>query len=206
MDIGTHPFFRLPSSAPGASVRGIIRTPWPMNRRRSLGQARALWKISRVLKKPVVDSGDLERLMQNLELLVDYATHCAKENLDALQTRYVAEKLGFAFLLMDGIYAASEVLGANARRSEWWQQAIDTLPVYTNAPDLASLPFAAQQKASLALFLVRALGYYRCGSRPPPQLLVALKQILLCTSAVPQFRKGLWARFMADDIEWQQSQ
>ena len=206
MDIGTHPFFRLPSSAPGASVRGIIRTPWPMNRRRSLGQARALWKISRVLKKPVVDSGDLERLMQNLELLVDYATHCAKENLDALQTRYVAEKLGFAFLVMDGIYAASEVLGAKARRSEWWQQVVDTLPVYTNAPQLVSRHVQIKQKVGLCRFLVRALDYYRCGTRPPSHFVVALKQILLCTSAVQQFRRDPWIDYMDDDTEWQQLQ
>ena len=154
----------------------------------------------------MVDSGDLEHLMQNLEHLVDYATHCAKENLDALQTRFAAEKLGFALLLIDGIYAASEVLGANAKRSEWWQPVVDRLPVYANAPDRVILPTAVQQKVGLCRLMWQALDYYRCGTRPPSHLVVALKQILLCTSAVPQFRKGLWARFMADDIEWQQSQ
>ena len=99
-----------------------------------------MWRISRILKKPVVDSGDLRRLMQDLETLVDYAEHCAIENLDGLPPRYVAEKLGFAFLMMDGIYVATEVLGAKARRSEWWQQVVDTLPVYTNAPDRVTLP------------------------------------------------------------------
>ena len=183
-----------------------MRTSSSKTRRRSRGQAGALWKISRILKKPVVDSGDLERLMQNLELLVDYAAHTVKANLDGLPPRYVAEKLGFAFLVMDGIYAASEVLGAKARRSEWWQQVVDTLPVYTNAPQLVSLHVQIKQKVGLCRFLVRALDYYRCGTRPPSDFVVALKQILLCTSAVQQFRRDPWIDYMDDDTEWQQSQ
>ena len=175
-------------------------------RRRSLGQTRALWNVSRILKKPVVDSADLDRLMQCLEHLVEYATHCTKENLDALQTRFAAEKLGFALLLMDGIYAASEVLGEKARRSEWWQRVVDRLPVYSSAPDLVTRAYASKQKVGLSLFLARALGFYRCGTRPPAQLLVALKQVLLCTSAVPQFTRGPWANYIEDDTEWQQSQ
>ena len=175
-------------------------------RRRSLGQTRAMWRLSRILKKPVVDSDDLRRLMQDLETLVDYAEHCAIENLDGLPPRYVAEKLGFAFLLMDGIYAASEVLGANAKRSEWWQPVVDRLPVYANAPDRVILPTAVQQKVGLCRLMWQALDYYRCGTRPPSHLVVALKQILLCTSAVPQFSRGPWADYMDDDTEWQQSQ
>lgn len=143
--------------------------------------------------------------MQNLEQLVEYAAFRTKQNIDGLKPKHIVEKLGFELLAMDGLHSASEVLGANAKRSEWWQRVVDTLPVYTGPTESAASRATAQQNILLTRFLQHALAFYRCGSRPPASLLVPLKQFLLCTPAVPPFRRKPWVDFVADDTEWQQS-
>ncbi|CDJ35518.1 LOW QUALITY PROTEIN: uncharacterized protein EMH_0075120 [Eimeria mitis] len=137
---------------PGTSERTAAAPPWPEGgtsgspppgeespcthvfsgcRRRTVCESNATLGIKELLKKPMLDSVDLDRLMEHLEVLVENAILRVPDNLDGLKPKYVVEKLAFAVLLTDAIYAASEVLGPAARRSEWWQQVIDTLPVYT---------------------------------------------------------------------------
>ncbi|CDI73963.1 hypothetical protein, conserved [Eimeria praecox] len=162
--------------------------------------------IKEILKKNLLNSYDLELLMENLEMLVNHALHRKKESIDTMRPKYIVEKLGFALLVTDAIYAASEVLGSQARRSEWWQDVIDTLPVYTGPSESAASRTSARQNVLLAQLLHSALEIYRCGSRPSAEVLVPLKQIILCTPAVPALRRGPWTQFTTDDIEWQQSQ
>ncbi|CDI82827.1 hypothetical protein EAH_00067690 [Eimeria acervulina] len=129
-----------------------------------------------------------------------------QESIDTFKPKEVAEKLGFELLMLDAMFAASEVIGAKARRADWWQNVIDKLPVFMGPTESALSRPAAQQNISLIRFLDHALQFYQLGLRPPASLLVPLKQVLLCTSAVPPFTKGPWAKFRNDDTDWHQSQ
>ena len=206
VDVGTHPFFRLPSVGSDASVRDIVLKAWPGARRRTLCESASLLQISKVLKKPFLDSVDLEVLMEALEKLVEFSIFRAQESIDTFKPKEVAAKLGFELLMLDAMFAASEVIGAKARRADWWQNVIDKLPVFMGPTESALSRPAAQQNISLIRFLDHALQFYQLGLRPPASLLVPLKQVLLCTSAVPPFTKGPWAKFRNDDTDWHQSQ
>ena len=206
VDIGQHPFYRIPSAEPGACVREFQNIQLPSFSRKMYCDARTLLRVNQYLKKPLLSARDLDSLMFHLERLVFHAVRRAKENIDGIQPKLIVERLAFALLVTDAMYAASEVLGTPAKRSEWWPKIIATLPVYSG-PNASDPPRAtARQNVLLAQFLHSVLEFYKSGSRPPAAALVPLKQILLCTPAVPALRRGPWVHFMADDLEWQKSQ
>ncbi|CDJ36757.1 uncharacterized protein EMH_0095400 [Eimeria mitis] len=118
VDFTTHPFYRIPGASRYASVRGIKLTFWQPLRRKRFFDGRLLLRIRELMKQPVLDSDGLERLMRNLEELVDHAVHREKEDISGLKPRLVVERLAFALLVTDALFAASEVLGPAARRSE----------------------------------------------------------------------------------------
>ncbi|CDJ32041.1 LOW QUALITY PROTEIN: uncharacterized protein EMH_0071880 [Eimeria mitis] len=71
-----------------------------------------------LLKQPMLDSEGLDCLMKNLEQLLQNALNHGKENISGLKPRLIVERLAFALLVTDALFAASEVLGPAARRSE----------------------------------------------------------------------------------------
>ncbi|CDJ29282.1 uncharacterized protein EMH_0048360 [Eimeria mitis] len=79
-----------------------------MPRQRTVCESRALLGIKELFKKPFLDSKDLEHLMTHLEQLVEYSIYRAKENIGRLSPKYIVAKLGYALLVTDAIYAASE--------------------------------------------------------------------------------------------------
>ena len=119
----THPFYRLPSVESNASVREIILERRTLPRRRTVCEARALLGIKELLKKPLLQSNDLRDLMQHLEQLVAFVVHHSVGNIDAMRPKHIVATLAPALLVMDAIFAASQVLGQQAKRSRWWQQA-----------------------------------------------------------------------------------
>ncbi|CDI86806.1 hypothetical protein, conserved [Eimeria praecox] len=121
-DVGTHPFYRLPSVKPNASVREIDLSLLPPPSRKTFFDSKALLGVRNLLKRPLLDPEDLELLMRHLEQLIKHAASRAKECLNDMEPRVIVERLAFALLQTDAIYAASEVLGPQAKRSEWWQE------------------------------------------------------------------------------------
>ncbi|CDJ52915.1 hypothetical protein EBH_0053440 [Eimeria brunetti] len=148
-NLGNHPFFRLPSVSPSASVRSFTRRYWTPRQKSTLRTA---------------------------------------------------------LLMTDAMFAAAEVLGEKAKKNEWWKDVIGALPVYRRPTVVAAAGHASQQSLMLVQLLQSALEAYKGGQRPPPLVLVPLKQILLCTHAVPGLIRGNWTRLQRDDQEWQLEQ
>ncbi|CDJ49577.1 hypothetical protein EBH_0027260 [Eimeria brunetti] len=202
-DLRSHPFFRLPSVSADASVRPLQMKKWELLRRRTLSETNALLAIKNILKKQQpLTSNDLLSLMENLELLVEHIIHLKPETVDMLSPKFITEKQSIALLLTDAMYCAAEVLGDKARKGEWWKHAVNAIPVYRHPKINAATRGAAQRNLIIGQLLQSALQFYRKGKRPPAQLLVPLKQIILCTPSLPTLRRGPWARFEADDDEW----
>ncbi|CDJ34855.1 uncharacterized protein EMH_0093270 [Eimeria mitis] len=104
------------------------------------------------------------------------------------------------------MFVAAEVLGENAKRDEWWEATLDTLPVYTRPSQSSVGRRTAEQNVLLARLLQNGLEFYKRGLRPPSGYLVPVKQIIFSTPALPALQRSPWAHFRADDEEWQQQQ
>ncbi|CDJ49475.1 hypothetical protein, conserved [Eimeria brunetti] len=206
-NLAEHPFFRLPSVSPSASVRSYTKKAWTSKQKSALSGLNAVLAIRGVLKKQEpLTSEDLLKLLEKLEHLVEYSVRQGQEVVDHIRPAYAVKKLGTALLTTDAMLAAAEVLGDNAKKNEWWQDVIAALPVYRRPTVAAAGRHASQQSLMLVQLLQTALDMYKGGQRPPPLFLVPLKQILLCTEAVRELRKTSWTRFQPDDEEWQLEQ
>ncbi|CDI87832.1 hypothetical protein EPH_0063170 [Eimeria praecox] len=100
----------------------FLRRGGPSFLRKMFSDSRAVLGVRKLLKMPFLDEPDLELLMDYLELLVNHALHRTKEDVSGWQPKIAVERLAFALLGIDAIYAASEVLGPHARRSDWWEE------------------------------------------------------------------------------------
>ncbi|CDJ52140.1 hypothetical protein EBH_0002970 [Eimeria brunetti] len=206
LDFESHPYYRIPSIAPDAVIREFeFRNKIPQ-RRRTRCETRAMLEIKELLKRDVVDTFDLDRIMGHLEKLVIHTIQHGKDDIATMSPKYYVEKLAFALMTIDTIYAASELLGEKAKRSDWWQDVVNALPDYTGPSAIAASRITARQNVVLSRLLHSALEFYRCGRRPPAAALVPLKQAILCTPALPAFRRVPWMNYMGDDYQWQQSQ
>ncbi|CDJ49260.1 hypothetical protein EBH_0058910 [Eimeria brunetti] len=206
-NLGEHPFFRLPSVSPFALVRSFTRKNGTWRQRQTLAEMNAIIAIKDVLKKqqPLM-SRDLRWLLENLEHLVEFSLRQEQVVVDNIRPANAVKKLGSALLMTDAMFAAAEVLGAYAKKHEWWQDVMATLPIYRRPTVVSAAKHSSQQSLMLLQLLQSTLDIYRGGQRPLPLLLVPLKQILLCTDAVPKLRKGNWTRFQRDDADWQRAQ
>ncbi|CDJ52916.1 hypothetical protein EBH_0053450 [Eimeria brunetti] len=208
-DLRDHPFFRLPSVSPSASVRSFTRKVWTSKQtstrmQLTLSALHALLAIKDVLKKQQpLTSEDLLKLLENLEQLVAYSVYQGQEVVDHIRPAHAVTKLGAALLMTDAMFAAAEVLGEKAKKNEWWKDIIATLPVYRRLSVGAASRHTSQKSLVLLQLLQSALEAYKGGQRPPPLFLVPLKQILLCTHAVHGLSRGNWTRLQRDDQEWQ---
>ncbi|CDJ30094.1 LOW QUALITY PROTEIN: uncharacterized protein EMH_0055210 [Eimeria mitis] len=205
-DVNHHPFYRRPLVASDAVLSRDLQWRGWSTSRRTLSETDALIRIKDILKKPILDSGDLDRLSECLEQLVGQTLQRKKEVIDERSPDYVVERLAMAVVLTDAMFVAAEVLGEDAKRDEWWGAILDTLPVYTRPSRSSVSRRTAEQSVLLARLLQNALEFYKGGLRPPSGYLVPVKQIIFSTPAVTALQRGPWARFRDDDVEWQQQQ
>ncbi|CDI86807.1 hypothetical protein, conserved [Eimeria praecox] len=119
-DISTHPFFRLPSVAPGAFVRDFRKANWKAVNSRRFNCLRSMVIVKDCLKMPVLDWNHLDTLITHAELLVGYAVLQMKLEVEHVKPRVAVERLAFALILIDSLYAASEVWGPQAKPLGEW--------------------------------------------------------------------------------------
>lgn len=137
-----------------------------------------------------------------LEYLVSFAIFQMDCDLTGLRPRLVCSKLEIAFVVLDALFAVSEVLGAQARRNEWWDDVIRGIPSF-EVPKAKSHPNPATRKyIQLSQALNTGLDYYKRGRRPPAMLVIALKRGIIYTQLALGLQKAFWEPFQYDDQEW----
>lgn len=202
-DITTHPFVRLPCVAPGASVRGM---KWE-NIKRSPGSSRNAYHvlrcIRRILKLPIVGSAELLDLVISVERLVSHALYSMDADATNLKPKLVARKLAFAFMLLDSLYSASEVLGRKARRNEWWPAVLNAVPFFVGPFRSVPKDTAESSNINLALLLDQSIDFYRRGTRAPPEVLIRVKRLIAMTTVSHRLQQATWRSWAYDDREWQ---
>lgn len=158
--------------------------------------------MRQLLKLPFVGSEDLHQLMICLEYLVSFAIFQMDCDLTGLRPRLVCSKLEIAFIVLDALFAVSEVLGAQAKRNEWWDEVTKGIPSY-EIPKAKSLSNPATLKyIRLSQALKTGLDYYKRGRRPPAMLVIALKRGIISTQLALGVQKAFWEPLHFDDEEW----
>ena len=200
--INTHPFFRLPSVVPGAFVREFRKENIELVGSRRFNYLQSLLIVKDCLKLPQLDWYHLDTLTTHVELLVGYATLQMDADVERAKPKVAVERLAFCLIVIDSLYAASEVWGPRANRDEWWGGVVSAIPEYRGPTKRAASFRAAKENIRLAQSLHGALDIYRSGKRPSADVLVPLKQTIFCTTAVPRFHQGQWLKWCMDDAEW----
>lgn len=204
-DIKTHPFFRLPPVAPGAVVREFSHDASLHLGRKKIFPFYALQNVKNVLKLPMLQSHHLEYLMSSAEVLVAYASRFMKRNVNDVVPSLAVEFLAISLLVVDSLYAATQILGAQSKSDDWWDSVIDSVPHYEDPPPSVAKDRRARKNVELAQLLREMLQFYKKKIRPPPELLVPLKQCMFCTAAIPRLRKSKWTEWEEDDHQWRNS-
>ncbi|CDJ52141.1 hypothetical protein, conserved [Eimeria brunetti] len=204
-DINFHPFFRIPTVVPGAVARGFKKANLAAVNSKNFDCLRSLLAVKDCLKLPVLNWEELDTLITHAELLVGYALLQMKARVERVKPTVAVERLAFALILVDSLYAASQVWGPQSRRNEWWGRVIHALPVYSGPKRKPRYDRATGWRVQLAQSIHTALNVYRRGGRPPAPVLVSLKRDIFCTKKVPRFRRGRWLQWSIDDAEWQVS-
>ncbi|CDJ42975.1 hypothetical protein, conserved [Eimeria tenella] len=204
-DIKTHPFFRLPPVAPGAVVREFSHDASLNLGRKRIFPFYALQNVKNVLKLPVLQSHHLEYLMSSAEVLVAYASRDMKRNVNDVVPSLAVESLAISLLIVDSLYAATQILGARSKSDDWWDSVINSVPHYEDPPPSVAKDRRARKNVELAQLLREMLQFYKKKSRPPPELLVPLKQCMFCTAAIPRLRRSKWTEWEQDDHQWRNS-
>ncbi|CDJ28305.1 uncharacterized protein EMH_0039670 [Eimeria mitis] len=204
-DITTHPFYRLPRVVPGAFVRGFREARLDRMAARRFNSLNSMVLVKECLKMPVIDWQHLDILMTQVEFLAGFAIVQMRGDIDKKKPKVAVERLAFALILVDSLYAATEVWGPQSKRDEWWGSVVSAIPVYPGPTKVAASRPTAEQNILLAQSLQSALDTYRSGKRPTAEVLVSLKQKIFCTRQIPRFQRGQWLKWRTDDLEWRGS-
>ncbi|CDJ58365.1 hypothetical protein EMWEY_00015350, partial [Eimeria maxima] len=117
--LATHPFYRIPGvkqsfrrcfckeNAVSSSLSHVSLVPL-------LSECRLL------LKKPVLSNEETEALLGYMERLCGYASRLLPTRAPPTLKVFSVEVLGKAFVVLDTLHCAAEVLGQSSKKEQWW--------------------------------------------------------------------------------------
>ena len=202
--LATHPFYRIPGvkqsfrrcfckeNAVSSSLSHVSLVPL-------LSECRLL------LKKPVLSNEETEALLGYMERLCGYASRLLPTRAPPTLKVCSVEVLGKAFVVLDTLHCAAEVLGQSSKKEQWWPDIVSHIENarYMQHVQKTRKSMGAWSNAILN-GLDTALEFYRMGERPPLRLVLGLKLALFLSPKSTRLNTSKWDPWRGDALEWLQ--
>ncbi|CDJ27968.1 uncharacterized protein EMH_0036450 [Eimeria mitis] len=196
-DICLHPFVRLPVVNP-ENIRRKFRKDFALVP--CLGKASPMdsYMILRDLfSKPSLTAVDIDKLLQETEMLANYATTRLARTYGRCTASYLVRKLSTLFMLFDHLVCSIELLGENMDTPSWWPEFVRKFSTEYHLP-LTGRTRRERELSRLVNRLSSALATYKEGKRPPFREIIELKRTIIAeASAESQLTNPLWELWMA---------
>lgn len=162
--------------------------------------------IKDLLKKRELSKHQFEIMIRETERLYGFAMCNLPLVLPYSQPARLAWTLGRAFLLLDTLYCAVQVLGPNAKSAEWWPKMMEHLsPLMVTSVSIGNNRSASCKYIDICRRLLIALRTYRTGFRPSAEVVVGLKRSLFCDLGIFKQTAVSWERWRRDELSWKYS-
>ncbi|CDJ58080.1 hypothetical protein EMWEY_00013760 [Eimeria maxima] len=198
-----HPFYRHPGPQLRLNWRSFSDAYAACYRTWRQNIVLLLSKCRYLLKKPWLTTEEFGELVCHTERLCGYASGFMHVDVTG---PFAIESLGRAFIVLDTLHCAAEVLGQSARKDEWWPGIVRRI---RDAGYIGTFDKRKLGKKPWAYPLVKALrvalDYYMMGKRPPLHLVIGLKFSLFMSSMPTDFLSSRWDPWRNDATEWLKS-
>lgn len=203
----THPFYRYPENNPALGSRSFstpVAASFAKTQRTSSLEISKCWNI---LKKPSLTSMDVDQLLAHAERLCGYACGSMKVSRRRAHASSAIDTLGTAFLVMDTLHCAAEVLGDKSMKESWWPWMVSHIESASYEPRRDFVTIGKRSRnVDVASTLHVALDFYRRGLRAPLRMVIGLKEALLCEpGASSKFKAERWNPWREDAARWRRS-
>lgn len=199
-----HPFYKTPTLQQGVTWRPF-----------SLDVARAcnprvhsidfnLRYMRTLLLQDAIQQNEMKGFINKMEVIAGYLLEFHCKSVLSATPRDAARHLGVRYLILDTLYAATEVLGKPGNANSWWAELVKNIPCEVAEYDCErSLgpQFLANVKTARELSV--ALQKLKLGVRPSSLETVRLKRMLFCEDTSPPFfRSRNWDPWRQDNNRW----
>ncbi|CDJ51473.1 hypothetical protein EBH_0000750 [Eimeria brunetti] len=202
-DLALHPFVRLPKVNP-QDVRSCFRLEYAKTERVSmLSPMESFIQMRRLFAKPSLTADEVETLMFEAECLVSYAKTRLAKPFRRRTSSYLFQKLATLFMFFDYLVCTIETVGDKMLANIWWDEFASSFNTDFNLPKLAKTR-RTRLLNKLVNRLSEALSVYKRGRRPPFEVVIELKRLILTQSAYKgsQIMHPLWSLWLQDDKEF----
>ncbi|CDJ30971.1 LOW QUALITY PROTEIN: uncharacterized protein EMH_0062870 [Eimeria mitis] len=187
-----HPFYRQPGPLPELGDRAVNMRKVERLASRNAYPSVMLTKYKDILRIPELTERDIGEFIRQIERLIGYALGRMAVTYKRSQASCAIDALGMAFITLDALYCAAELLGDRSMKQHWWDRIISRIEPLRYVPSRdTQLTEERTRNADLARALDAALDYFRAGERPAPILTIGLKEALFCEPGSSKFRGHL---------------
>ncbi|KAL8448554.1 hypothetical protein Emed_003734 [Eimeria media] len=194
-----HPWVRVPPMKPGVRVPefrpGSMTTIKPFHHHVPL-----LASLRSLLRRPMLEQGDVDCLRIYAELLVNHAFHKMRRPLIWNREADTCEILARRFLVFYMLHLTSKALGQAWQEEDWWKRLANAVPtdcVFVQRWD--PLSPSVERAVSLAVRVSAAVKLYKNGSAPSNEEVISiLRELFWSPRTTGNFKKKVWD-FMRDD-------
>ncbi|KAL8428116.1 hypothetical protein ACSSS7_007379 [Eimeria intestinalis] len=154
--------------------------------------------IHGLLRRPVLDSSEVEALVIRCQALVHHAMSKCLGSIFPAEPYRLKERLAVRFLIFEALVICIQLLGPAMKAEMWFPQLVAAVPT-----DFTSFPRVYSPDAHLNLHLSKLLSegleLLKKGKRPSLQLTFEIKRLLFAPGVAPRaiperMRKKMWPR------------
>ncbi|KAL8443906.1 hypothetical protein Emed_006501 [Eimeria media] len=202
-----HPFIRLPAVPTGLFVEPVDPLVLDPEATTSFVSRGLLGLMRELLAKPMLTPTDARALMETSAYLVSFAEARLKKDLFEPHTAHLIRHAGLFFMVVDAVVCAYRVVGLQPATFRWWNKFIESFP---GQLDIRKPRKSSRKSIAFNYKLIKgiaeALEVYKTGARPPGELVLKLKRMLLCTPhSQAYFRAARWDPWREDDKKYRES-
>ncbi|CDJ59973.1 hypothetical protein EMWEY_00059520 [Eimeria maxima] len=155
-----------------------------------------------VFAKPSLTAEDVELLMGEAEMLINYAIHSLGKTNVKQTPSYVFMKLSSLFMLFDNMVRTIKVVGKKMKTGTWWNNFAERFRTNYFFPEGTGSE-KTQVLCSLVNRLSSALAIYKRGELPALQEIIDLKKIIITRATKDsQLAHPQWQLWLQDDKEF----
>lgn len=192
-----HPYVRRPALPAGVTPR-----PWKFlnSTQRKPAKMALLKKQRALLRQATLSPADVEELMDNTEMLANFAMHHLRRQQTSRRTENVVYSRCLKFVVFNALHDAAMVI--SPQLPPWWQPVADAVLENCSAFVEEHRPRERSNITDLAKRVTSALKLYRKGGSPSPEEIVSIMTGIFCEPDSPYtFRATEWRAWRQDGWE-----
>lgn len=152
-----------------------------------------------LLRRPELNSQELEHLFYASYYIIGYAMQHAKKDLSGLLPHLMVDQACRNFLVADFLWAVKNILGDAINPELWWNTAMQKLQISVEHLKGAKFYCSPYDKTELVIRVARALESFAAGKRPSAPETVQIKRAIFETPCASRtFRNSAFDPWRTD--------